>query len=119
MEPMIAIVGHIDVDPAVRDDVVAATVALQEKTRNEEPGCLTYAMSADPVLPGRIQIVELWRTAADLAAHFQHQNFFDTGAAMRAFPRIGGSAIKYRIDAVDPVKGDDGLASVDFWSVQG
>ncbi len=60
---MIAIIGHIDVDPAQRDELVASTVELQRATAGDEPGCLVYTIAADPANPGRISIVELWETA--------------------------------------------------------
>jgi quinol monooxygenase YgiN len=112
---MIAIIGHIDVDPADRDGLVAATADLQAATCRDEPGCLVYTMSADPTDPGRIRIVELWESEATLADHFLHPNFFATGEALRAAPRRGGSVAKYRIDAVGPVRGPDGVASASYW----
>jgi quinol monooxygenase YgiN len=115
-EQMIAIIGWIDVDPTVRDEVVATTIDAQRSTRDDEAGCLTYTISADPVDAGRIQIVELWQDAATLDAHFQHPNFHATGAAMRAVERRGGGSMKYRIDALDPVKGPDGSATARFSS---
>jgi quinol monooxygenase YgiN len=111
---MIAILGTVDVDPAVRDELVAQTAELQLATRNDEPGCLAYTIAADPAVPGRIQIVELWESAETLDAHFQHPNFHATGAVLRAQPRLGGSAVKYRIDAVDGVRGPDGAATSVF-----
>jgi quinol monooxygenase YgiN len=111
---MIAIIGWIDIDPAQRDEVVAATVDIQRSTREDEPGCLTYTIGPDPVHPGRIQIVELWQDAATLEAHFQHPNFHATGAAMRAVPRLGGGSMKYRIDAADAVRGPEGTATARF-----
>lgn len=111
---MIAIIGHIDVDPDDRDRTVQATVELQRATAADEPGCVVYTIAADPAHPGRIRIVELWESAEALDAHFQHPNFFSTGDAMRQVPRLGGSAMKYRIDAVAPVRGADGVASSSF-----
>ena len=111
---MIAIIGHVDVDPAVRDALVASTADLQASTANDEPGCVVYTIGADPADAGRIRIVELWESADALAAHFQHPNFFATGEALRAAPRLGGSAMKYRIDASAPVRGADGQVSVSF-----
>lgn len=111
---MIAILGHIDVDPAVRDDLVASTVDLQLSTQNDEAGCVIYTISADPAVPGRIRIVELWESAESLDAHFEHPNFRATGDALRVAPRLGGSAVKYRIDAVDGVRGADGKATSAF-----
>jgi quinol monooxygenase YgiN len=113
---MIAIIGHIDVDPAVRDRLVDATAELQRRTQRDEDGCIVYTMSADPVDPGRIRIVELWESADALDAHFQHPNFRATGDVLRSEPRLGGSAMKYRIDAVAPVKGPEGVASARSWS---
>jgi quinol monooxygenase YgiN len=115
----IAIIGWIEVDPAVRDEVVASTVTTQQSTRDDEPGCLTYTIAADPAQPGRIQIVELWQDAATLEAHFQHPNFRRTGELMRAVNRLGGGSMKYRIDATDQVKGSDGAATARFESAGG
>ena len=115
---MIAIIGHIDVDPADRDRAVAATAELQQATRRDEPGCLVYSMAADAADPGRITIVELWESAGALDAHFQHPNFFATGEALRSATRRGSSIAKYRIGASDPVRGPDGAASARFWSVE-
>jgi quinol monooxygenase YgiN len=71
-------------------------------------------MSADPARAGRIAIVELWESPETLDAHFQHPNFHATGAALRAEPRVGGSVMKYQIDAIAPVRGDDGVATAAF-----
>lgn len=116
---MIAIIGHIDVDPTQRDGLVASTVELQRATASDEPGCLVYTIAADPANPGRISIVELWESAETLEAHFQHPNFFASGDALRAGTRLGGAAMKYRIDAVSPVRGPDGVATSDFGTSDG
>jgi quinol monooxygenase YgiN len=116
---MIAIIGHIDVDPEARDRLIASTVDLQAATVGDEPGCVVYTISADPANAGRICIVELWESAEALDAHFEHPNFRATGEALRAEPRLGGSAIKYRIDATSPVRGPDGRATSRFWSDEG
>jgi quinol monooxygenase YgiN len=105
---MIAIIGHLDVDPEARDRLVESTAALQQATARDEPGCVVYTIAADPTDPGRISIVELWETAEALDAHFQHPNFHATGTALRAEPRLGGTVMKYRIDAEAPVRGSDG-----------
>jgi quinol monooxygenase YgiN len=95
---------------------VADTADIQRSTREDEAGCLTYAITADPVNPARIQIAELWQDAATLEAHFQHPNFVATGAVMRAVTRTGASAMKYRIDAADQVRGAEGVATAHFSS---
>jgi quinol monooxygenase YgiN len=103
----------------VRDRLVAATADLQRSTQTDEPGCLVYTIAADPADAGRIRIVELWESTEALEAHFQHPNFRATGAALSVEPRLGGSAMKYRIDAVDEVRGPDGKVSARFRSVEG
>ncbi len=115
---MIAILGWIDVDPSGRDSLVAKSAALQRSTRTDEPGCLNYTISADPALPGRIQIVELWESAHALDAHFQHPNFHATVTVLRAEPRLGGGSAKYRIDATDAIRSPDGVPSTTFWSAE-
>jgi hypothetical protein len=42
----IAILGHVDVDPAARDEVIASVVDLQRSTRDDEPGCLAYVIGS-------------------------------------------------------------------------
>ena len=115
----IAILGHIDVDPAVRDDLVASVAELQRATRRDERGCLAYLIAADPAEPGRVQIVELWDSAASADLHFQHPNFIATGAALRSVERRGGASRKYRIDAEDDVRGDGGAATSTFRNAAG
>lgn len=110
----IAIFGHVDVDPDVRNGLVASVADLQRSTRDDEPGCLAYVIAADPADPRRIQISELWESADALEAHFRHPNFQATGAALRSVERRGGSARKYRIDADDEVRGADGTATARF-----
>ena len=84
MAGTIVISGFIDVDPEVRDELIAASVPLQQSTRNDEPGCLAYVFAADPAVDGRIHIFEHWASAADLDAHFQHPNFKATGELLRS-----------------------------------
>jgi quinol monooxygenase YgiN len=111
---MIAIIGHIDVNPSARDPLVESTVELQRATRRDEPGCVEYTIAADPADPGRIVITELWESEDALAAHFRHPTFVATGAALRAEPRLGGSAMKHRIDATADVRRSDGIPTASF-----
>ena len=63
---MIAIIGHIDVDPRSRDRLVESPSSSQRATASDEPGCLVYTMSADPANPGRIthrRVVGVGRSA--------------------------------------------------------
>lgn len=112
---MIVIAGTIDlVDASERDACVAATADLQRATRDEEPGCLAYALSADPVVPRRIQVFELWADEASLAAHFAHSNFIAAKATLGRFRRGPSAVRKYHIDREGPVYDDMGTPRAEF-----
>jgi quinol monooxygenase YgiN len=111
---VIIIAGWIDVDPDVRDELVSATVPLQAATRDEEAGCEAYVISADPVVPTRVNIYEAWATSEHLEAHFDHPNFNATVETMGRYPRMDRLAMKYRVDAAAPVRGADGTPSATF-----
>lgn len=115
---MIAILGHLDVDPNARDAILAATAELQLSTRAEEPGCLEYTIGADPADPGRILIAELWDSEASLDAHFVHPNFVRMGEIFSNAPRTGGSAMKYEISRSATVRDGDGKPSATYWSTE-
>ena len=56
---MIAVVGHLVVDPADRDRVVALSLEPMRAAR-DTPGCLHFAVAADPLAPDRVNVSELW-----------------------------------------------------------
>ncbi|MFI7701886.1 putative quinol monooxygenase [Nonomuraea sp. NPDC049480] len=64
----IVIAGWIDWEPAHRDE---ALVHLREAGRHSrmEPGCLDYAMTADPDDERRIRVYERWASAEALEEH--------------------------------------------------
>lgn len=56
---MIAVVGHLVVDPAQRDRVVDLSREAVLAAR-DTPGCLHFAVAADPVAEDRVNVSELW-----------------------------------------------------------
>jgi quinol monooxygenase YgiN len=64
---MLIIAGHIAVDPARRDDVVAALQDLVRRAR-AAPGCLDVAVTADPLDPARVNNLERWESSEHLDA---------------------------------------------------
>jgi quinol monooxygenase YgiN len=60
---------------ADRDLAVERSAPVQLATRIEEPGCHSYCFAADPSVPTRIQVYELWKDGPSLAAHFKHKNY--------------------------------------------
>ncbi|HYN92698.1 MAG TPA: antibiotic biosynthesis monooxygenase family protein [Pilimelia sp.] len=93
---MIIVAGAIQVDPAARAAYLAGCVAVVEQAR-AAPGCLDFAISADVVEPGRINVYERW----------------DSDAAVEAFRGAGpdtgqreaildADVMRYRIAATEP-----------------
>jgi quinol monooxygenase YgiN len=112
---MIEVVGWIDVEPSVRDELVAASIPFQRSTRDDESGCVAYVFAADPAVPGRIHVYEQWATAEDLDAHFQHPNFSAMRELLRGYPRIGSSTLKHLVERTGPVATPEGTPSATYW----
>lgn len=64
---MLIIAGHIEVDRARRDEVVAALQDLVRRAR-AAPGCLDLAVTADPLEPTRVNTFERWESTEQLEA---------------------------------------------------
>lgn len=60
---MVIVAGHITVDPAQRDTYLAGCVSVVAAARRAE-GCLDFAIAADVVESGRINIYERWESRA-------------------------------------------------------
>jgi quinol monooxygenase YgiN len=114
---MIIIAGHLEYpDRAARDAVLAAGEALQQATRDDEPGCVEYCFSADPLVDTWVRVHELWEDQASLAAHFDHDNYRDMREVFHLFPRAGGEVKKYRCDLSEPVYDETGTLRADFFT---
>lgn len=73
---MIVVAAQLDyADQAARDEAVRRSAPVQQATRDDEPGCQAYCFAADPCVPTRIQVYELWDDEASLVAHFRHPNY--------------------------------------------
>jgi quinol monooxygenase YgiN len=71
--PQVIIHAFIEfADEATRDEAVRLTAPIELRTRTEEAGCLAYCFAADPCVPNRVAIHELWEDHASLHAHFVH-----------------------------------------------
>jgi quinol monooxygenase YgiN len=64
---VVIVAGHLVVDPAQRDDYLSGCVGVVRQARRA-PGCLDFALSADSVDPGRINIFERWDSQAAVEA---------------------------------------------------
>jgi quinol monooxygenase YgiN len=64
---MMIVAGHIVVEPEQRESYLVGCKGVVEQARSA-PGCLDFAITADLVDPGRIDIFERWETHAAVEA---------------------------------------------------
>jgi quinol monooxygenase YgiN len=58
---MLIVAGHITVDPEKRESYLEASAKIVEKAR-AAAGCLDFAMTADLLDPGRLNLFERWES---------------------------------------------------------
>jgi quinol monooxygenase YgiN len=64
---VVIVAGHVVVDRSRRDDYLSGCVDVVRQARRT-PGCLDFAISADVVDPGRVNIFERWESQAAVEA---------------------------------------------------
>jgi len=80
---MVIVAGHIVVDPQARDDYLSGCVEVVRQARRAA-GCLDFALSADLIDPGRVNIFERWESQAAVEAFRGSGPSDEQGAAIRA-----------------------------------
>lgn len=60
---MVIVAGHITVEPRQRESYLAGCMSVVEQARRAD-GCLDFAISADLLDSGRINIFERWESQA-------------------------------------------------------
>jgi quinol monooxygenase YgiN len=79
---VVIVAGHIVVNPEERDDYLAGCADVVRQARRA-PGCLDFALSADLLEPGRVNIFERWESAAAVEAFRGSGPSDEQGAAIR------------------------------------
>jgi quinol monooxygenase YgiN len=64
---MVIVTGHLIVDPSQRDEYLSGCVDVVRDGR-AAAGCLDFALSADLIDPGRVNILERWESVAAVEA---------------------------------------------------
>jgi quinol monooxygenase YgiN len=64
---MIIVAGHITVDPEQLEPYLAGSERVVEKARGAA-GCLDFAITADLIDPGRVNLFERWESQAAVKA---------------------------------------------------
>lgn len=91
---VLIIAGHLTTDPADRDDFVAASRDVVAQARRA-PGCLAYALTADPLDPARVVVFERWASEEELLAF--RGSGPDAGTAARI---VDGDVRRYVVASV-------------------
>jgi quinol monooxygenase YgiN len=92
---MLIVSGKLYVDPAAREQYLADCVHVVEQARATD-GCFDFALSADIIEPGRINIYERWDTDEQL------QRFRGSGPSDKQTAEILDAEVaKYRISTVE------------------
>jgi quinol monooxygenase YgiN len=99
---MIIIAGTFEVDPDRRDEFLALRAPGLAATR-DEPGCLDYVMSADPVRANVVYLLERWEDDAALAQHFEIIKARSAEPDPTAGMILGVDVLKYDIASSGPL----------------
>ena len=94
---MVIVSGHLIVAAEDRDAYLATCAAVVEAGRRAT-GCLDFALSADLVDPGRINILERWESQADVEAFRGDGVDDEQGAAI-----LSASVAEYDVAGVRPL----------------
>ncbi|MFI7606692.1 putative quinol monooxygenase [Micromonospora sp. NPDC049366] len=92
---MIIVAGSLYVDPDGRDAYLASCLDTVRQARSA-PGCVDFAISPDPVEPGRVNVYERWESDQQLL------DFRGSGPSEEQTVEIRGAEVhRYRISAVE------------------
>ena len=80
---MVIVAGRLLVAPEEREAYLAGCVSIVELARSA-PGCLDFAITADMVDPGRVNVFERWESQAAVEAFRGSGPSDEQGAAMLA-----------------------------------
>ena len=78
---MVIVAGHVTVEPQQREAYLAGCVPIVERAR-AAAGCLDFAMTADLVDPGRMNLFERWESQAAVKNFRRRAPRNKSGAAM-------------------------------------
>lgn len=97
---MVIVAGHITVEPQQRQSYLAGCMGVVDQARRAD-GCLDFAITADLIDPGRINIFERWHSQAAVEAFRSSGPSDEQGAAM-----LSASVSEYDVADVRPLFGE-------------
>ncbi|WP_221796313.1 putative quinol monooxygenase [Aquisediminimonas sediminicola] len=105
----------MELDPAHAERIILEARPLIEASL-DEPGCLAYSWSLDPLNPGTINVFEKWTDEAALAYHFTLPNYTEMRQVLRSAGPIKSNSCKYLVAREEPIYDADGKPRADFFS---
>jgi quinol monooxygenase YgiN len=98
---MVIVAGHITVEPRQRESYLAGCVSIVEQARGAA-GCFDFAITAELVDPGRVDIFERWESQAALETARRNSSDNEQRPEM-----LSVSVAEYDIADVRPLFGED------------
>ena len=80
---MVIVAGHLTVEPSQREAYLEGCVSVVEQAR-AAAGCLDFAIAADLLDPGRVNVYERWESQAAVEAFRGSGPGDEQGAAIRS-----------------------------------
>ena len=96
---MVIVAGHVTVEPQQREAYLAGCVPIVERAR-AAAGCLDFAMTADLIDPGRMNLFERWESQAAVKNFRRRAPRNKSAAAM-----LTASVAEYDVADVRPLFG--------------
>jgi quinol monooxygenase YgiN len=97
---MVIVAGHMTVEPEQRESYLAGCVSVVEQARRAA-GCVDFAITADLLDSGRVNIFERWESQAAVENFRSSGPSNEQGAAM-----LSASVAEYDIADVRPLFGE-------------
>jgi quinol monooxygenase YgiN len=98
----VVVAGWMDYDPADRAAALDAFAVVVAATR-KEPGCIDYAFTPDPDVPGRVRVFEHWVSDAALTEHLTLPHVQALRGAIAGLTRTGRQMTHHTVAASRPM----------------
>lgn len=100
---MLVIAGYVRIAASQRERALAAAIEMMRETL-KEPGCTSYAFTADLVDPNVFRIFEEWESSEALEAHFATTHMKTFQAAIASLKVEALDVKRYEVSRVGPVR---------------
>jgi quinol monooxygenase YgiN len=98
----VLVAGWIDFDPADREAALRAFADVVAASR-QEPGCIDYAFTPDPDMPGRVRVLEHWTSDAALTEHLTLPHVQTLRTAIAGLTRTGREMTHHTVAVSRPM----------------